>query len=72
MEAIVSIFQTTGGQLAIDALTLGCLVWILTEGKQSRKRIYDQIDALRTIVHNVEVKNADMFGKIKGKLDLDD
>lgn len=83
MEAVIAVFKEPGGQLAIEILILCLLLWNIREGKESRKHLHSRIDkvshdvharidALTKDMHRRDVHDAERWGKICGKLHIDD
>lgn len=83
MEAIITILQSPGGTLTLEVIAIGGLIYLMVEGRKSRKSIHQRVDDLRLELNgrvdvvqknqnDHDVKCAERWGIIKTLLKIKD
>ena len=81
MEAILSVFQTPGGSLAVELILVVLVGWMIRDNKAARKAMHERIDALNNAfgeriqeltgkLHDHEVRDANRWGRVQEKLKI--
>ena len=72
MEAILAVFTTPGGQLAIEMAMVAGILWLFVEIRRTRALLHDRINEVKDELHDHETTCAERWGQTKTKLDIED
>ena len=71
MEGLLAVAQTPGGQLFLQLTSICICVWLATDLRSTRIRLYKRIEGVDDKITDHEKTCAERWGQIKEKLKLE-
>ena len=71
MEAIIAVFQTPGGALALEVVGIAGIVWVYTEQRRAKASLHGRIDTMVDKLSEHEKICAERWGAVKTKLGIE-